>query len=311
MKIKKLSAIFIALAVVSLCTLNIFAGAKVEGDKETVAYIGSVNIDGEIDSIWDSVPGLTVDVLKENASAYFGDASKVYGVDYAKLTVKTLWDPDKAEFYVLFIVEDKEISLVGGNDWEKDSIELFIDEDNVRDGAFDGNSHQIRVLAQPGEVGDGVLYKAFTKITTTGYIVEFAYMFQEPVKASEWIGIDFQVNDDAEGNGVRHACVGWSDPVDKASSDNTYWGQLYLSDILIHDAEAYNYEYVNQSDLNVAMEEAAKAAVEVVEEAVAESTSTAVADKTPAPQTSDGIVLFVIFAVIASAIFVGVKKVRN
>lgn len=310
MKIKKISAIFIALAVLSLCTLNIFAGAKVDGDKETVTYIGSVNIDGDIDSIWDSVPGLTVDVLKENASAYFGDASKVYGVDYAKLTVKTLWDPDKAEFYVLFIVEDKEISLVGGNDWEKDSVELFIDEDNIREGALDGNSHQIRVLAESGEVGDGTLYKAVTKMTTTGYVVEFVYMFQEDAKASEWIGIDFQVNDDAEGDGIRHACVGWSDPIDKASSDNTYWGQLYLSDILIHDAEAYNYEYVNQSDLNVAMEEAAKA-IEIVEEATSTAVTDAPVKETSAPQTSDGIVLFVIFAVIASAIFVGVKKVRN
>lgn len=311
---KKVIALMMVFAVVSMCSLslNVFAGDKVEGDKEAVAYIGSVTIDGNIDTIWDSVPGIVCDTLKENASSYFGDSSKVYGVDYAKLTVKTLWNPDKGELYVLYIVEDKEISLVGGNDWEKDSIELFIDEDNARVGSYDDNTHQIRVLAEAGSAGDGTLYDAAVSFTTTGYIVEFVYYFQEAISSNTWVGFDVQVNDDAEGDGTRHACVGWSDPIDKASSDNTYWGQLYLSDILISDAADYNFAYVDQSDLNVVM--AATVAIETEKETESSAPITAVTESTStvtSAQTSDNIILFTALIVIAIASFIVVKRIKE
>lgn len=310
---KKIMVMIMVFAIIGACSLNVFAGSKVDGDKEAVAYIGSITIDGTIESTWDSAPAITVDTLKENASSYFGDSSKVYGTDYAKLTIKTLWNPDAKEIYILYIVEDKEISLAGGNDWEKDSIELFIDEDNVREGALDGNSHQIRVLAEASTTGDGTLYDAVTTLTTTGYVVEFVYHFQEDVPSNGWVGFDVQVNDDAEGNGTRHACVGWSDPVDKASSDNTYWGQVYLSDVFVADAQTYNYEYVDQADLDV---ELARLAAIVVEEVAAPATSTpeapAASVAPAAPQTSDtAFIIFTSIAVMAMAAFMIVKRIKN
>ena len=53
--------------------------------------------------------------------------------------------------------------------------------------------------------------------------------------AGEYFGIDFQYNDDAEGNGVRNVCLGWSDSQDKASSDPSVYGQCLLSDVTVDD----------------------------------------------------------------------------
>ena len=53
-----------------------------------------------------------------------------------------------------------------------------------------------------------------------------------------YIGIDFQYNDDAMGDGVRAVCLGWSDATDKASSDVTVYGQCLLSDTTIEAVKA-------------------------------------------------------------------------
>ena len=53
-----------------------------------------------------------MNVVKENASAWFGDSSKVAGEDYVTLNCKVLWN-GKDTLYVLFVVVDDKISMVG------------------------------------------------------------------------------------------------------------------------------------------------------------------------------------------------------
>ncbi|WP_370875848.1 sugar-binding protein [Caldalkalibacillus uzonensis] len=52
-----------------------------------------------------------------------------------------------------------------------------------------------------------------TKIVEGGYIVEAAIRLDaiQPEEGTV-IGFDFQVNDDADGNGVRDAVATWNDP---------------------------------------------------------------------------------------------------
>lgn len=227
----KLIVVLVVAFMLMLSTVYAAEFEKVEGDKECIVYVGSVEVDGEIDDIWEHAPEISVDVLKENASKYFGDSSKVAGKDYAKLTCKALWDPDANLIYVLYIVEDKLVTQAASLDWEKDSVELFIDLDNVRTGAKDGNTFQKRIYAdETRDCSDSTMTSVYKK-TDNGYIVELSHVLHKDFKAGGYIGIDFQCNDDADGSGARHACLGWSDSKDKASSDTTVWGQALLTDI--------------------------------------------------------------------------------
>lgn len=250
------ASVVLLLFMVSIATAAEFE--KVEGDKECLVYQGVINVDGEIDDAWENAPEIPVDIVKENASSYFGDTSKVAGVDYAKLTCKALWDPDSKSIFVLYIVEDKNVSLSASADWEKDSIELFIDYDNIREGAFDTNSFQKRILANESvSPSDATLLKSKVKMTDKGFIVELSHKLADNVVPGSYIGIDFQLNDDAEGNGVRNVCLGWSDSTDQASKDTKVWGQALLSDQVVEGyvpAETENNEPTVDEETNKAEE---------------------------------------------------------
>ncbi len=198
-------------------------------DKSVTCYIGGeITVDGEIDEVWEEVDFIYVENLK--TGSYMGDASKDSS-DYAELQCKVLWDGD-CTLYILYVVYDPVICQAGAQEWERDSVEFFIDEDNERNGAFDDNSIQWRIMAV--EQNDGYLnWKVpaqVVKMIPNGYVVEIAYEFSEvDLVDGHSIGFDLQINDDAEGNGQRHACLGWSDTTDKASSDNTVWGTLTFS----------------------------------------------------------------------------------
>ncbi len=206
-------------------------------DKSVTCYIGGeINVDGEIDEVWEEVDFIYVENLK--TGAYMGDSSKDSS-DYAELQCKVLWDGEYT-LYILYVVYDPLISQAGAQEWERDSVEFFIDEDNERNGAFDNNSIQWRIMAV--EQNDGYLNwkipAQVVKMIPNGYVVEIAYEFSDvELVDGHSIGFDLQINDDAEGNGQRHACLGWSDTTDKASSDNTVWGTLTFSTERVEGAE--------------------------------------------------------------------------
>ncbi len=214
----------LALILVSAITL-----CSAEEEKNVTCYIGGViEVDGEIDEIWESVEPIYVENLK--TGEYMNDPSKT-PQDYAQMQCKVLWDGDWT-LYILYEVTDPIICQDGPEEWDRDSVEFFIDEDNERAGAFDSNSTQWRIMAieqEQGYLNPKVPFQA-VKMTAKGYVVEIAYDFAEvDLVDGHVIGFDLQVNDDAEGNGKRHACLGWSDTDDSASSDNTVWGTLTFS----------------------------------------------------------------------------------
>lgn len=225
-----------AIAAAAALTLTVAAPAitaapAVDGRKTCEAYIADIKVDGTIDEAWEYAPIISVDTVKENASAWYGDSSKKAGVDYATLNCRVLWDGDSTLF-MLFEVQDKTISLVGANPWEQDSIEYFLQTENSTDPA--AAKTQVRYLADGSSELAGDSTAAY-KETDGGFIYEISCDISAVGGAGEYFGIDFQYNDDAEGNGVRNVCLGWSDSQDKASSDCSVYGQCLLSDVTVDD----------------------------------------------------------------------------
>lgn len=225
---KTLATISSAAVLASLLAVNTLAAPAVAGRKTCEAYIADITVDGKIDEAWNYAPVIPVETVKENASAWFGDTSKVAGKDYAVLNCKVLWN-GKETLYILFEVEDNVISTVGSNPWEKDSVEYFIQTEN----ATSGDKVQKRYMADNSESDIGTDH-GYSR-TAKGCTIEVAVDVSAVGGAGQYLGIDFQYNDDAEGKGVRNICLGWSDSKDKASQTPEVYGQCLLSDKKVAD----------------------------------------------------------------------------
>jgi endo-1,4-beta-xylanase len=210
------------------------AAPAVAGRKTCEAYIANIVLDGKIDDAWNYAPEIPVTTVKENASKWFGDKTKVAGKDYAELTCKVLWD-GKDKLYILYIVKDKVISLAGANPWEKDSIEYFIQVNNSTDKS--ATKIQKRMMADNSSSSIAADSYGYAR-TTDGFIYEIEVDVKDVGGAGQYLGIDFQYNDDAEGKGVRNICLGWSDSTDKASSDPSVYGQCLLSNVTVAELKA-------------------------------------------------------------------------
>ena len=223
---KKLITAVTAISAASMLGLGVMAGPAVDGRKTCEAYIADIKLDGKIDDAWKYAPTIKVETVKQNASSWYGDKTKVAGKDYATLNCKVLWN-GKDTLYLLYEVKDNVISLKGANGWEKDSIEYFVQLDNPTDKS--ASKVQKRLMADNSASDIGTDTYGYAQ-TDGGFIYEIAVDVSKAGGAGQYIGIDFQYNDDAEGKGVRNVCLGWSDSTDKASSDPSVYGQCLLSD---------------------------------------------------------------------------------
>lgn len=219
------SALFLA----GSTTIALSAAPAAQDKKTCTAYIADIEVDGEIDEAWAYAPVIEVTNVKQNASAWYGDSSKVAGKDYATLNCRVLWNGEDT-LYVLYEANDKLLARAGMFAWTCDSFELFLNLENTDDGTME----HIQIYAD-----DGVCAGSLLEVPEIGYVAhedEDLYVLELAVDISDtdfdagnFIGIDFQYNDDAEGDGNRHVCLGWSDTVDKASSDVSVYGQCELS----------------------------------------------------------------------------------
>lgn len=229
---RKLSLVLAIFMLVSTFAVVVNAAAAVNGKKTVTAYVADINVDGVVDETWYNVPAIHVDVVKENASAWFGDTSKVSGVDYATADAKVLWNGSDT-LYILYAVSDKVISLVGENPWDRDSVEIFIDYSNDTDDPT--VDVQARIMADGvNELSNQYIKECAWGEYGSGFVYEIALDVSE-VSGGNYFGIDFQYNDDAMGDGVRAVCLGWSDSTDRASTDATVYGQCELSETTLTD----------------------------------------------------------------------------
>lgn len=289
---RKLSVLLVLTLICSMFAVSVSAAPAVDGRKTITAYVADVKVDGVVDDCWVDASIVYADIVKENASAWFGDSSKQAGVDYATLAVKALWDGDST-LYLLYSVTDQLLSYAGANPWERDSIEVFLQFDNEAEDSS-ASKQQVRWFADGNIEGDNsyILEYAFAP-SAGGFMFEIAVDVSEVIDGN-YLGIDFQYNDDAEGEGVRNVCLGWSDEVDAASSNCTVYGQCELSSTNVAEITA----------ARVAAEQAAADA------AAAEDAADGAADEAgSAPATADmGIVGLAVLMSAAAVVLVKSKK---
>jgi len=163
--------------------------------------------------------------------------------DGATAVVHTLWYQDT--LYVRFDVTDPTPDTSASEPWEQDSVEVFLDLGNAKNGEYrPWHDMQVRVgrngevtfgAGEPGRQQDRLTNVSVTEYEG-GYVVELAIGLwtinehQSRVDYSDagtFQGFDVQVND-ASG-GARTAVHSWANPTDQGFQDTTHWGVIQLA----------------------------------------------------------------------------------
>ncbi len=246
---KKFLAIIAVISAVLMLTMGVSAaGNAVEGRKTYKVYVDdnfTITKNGTtINDSWQYVPEIKLELLKP-VSSYAGDDSKVAGEDYAKATVKVMWNGSD-ELYILYTVYDFTIALNDINPGGKDSMywQYQIDNSTSKDAA---------IVAEPTNGGllphkaytDDVMNAEGSSLGMMNIVIDGkngVYTMERAIKvngleAEKYIGMEFQVNDDAEGNGVLNACLGWASDEDIRTTNNaSKFGQLLFKNIKAENA---------------------------------------------------------------------------
>ena len=161
---------------------------------------GSVKIDGDADDAWNDVEAVPLTIV-------------VGSVDVT-CDAKLLWDEDN--LYVLMPVVDPMLNDASEDDYQQDSIEVFIDEDHARPESYAADDKQYRVNYKNvqsfnGEKCVAENIESAAKETADGYIVEAAMKWTDTKPAAGTvIGLELQVND-ATDKGERSGTLSWAD----------------------------------------------------------------------------------------------------
>jgi endo-1,4-beta-xylanase len=164
-------------------------------------------------------------------------AKEVEGSGGAVATVRTLWHG--GTLFVLADVADPVVDVSGSDPWIQDSVEIYVDGGNAKNGGYRTDDTQIRISAQnvvSFGTGDEAAQRARLTSATTptdgGYRVEAAIDLLSYGGPGTFHGLDFQVND-ATG-GTRTSVRNWADPTGAGYQSTARWGvgQLVADDSL-------------------------------------------------------------------------------
>ena len=175
------------------------------------------NMDGKIDASWNSAKTMIL---------------KVVGAGKPDVSAKTRVKWDNNFLYVLMEVTDPVLDNKSKNDYEKDSVEVYLDENNAKATAYDKDDAQYRVTFENvksfGSNGADAKFVSSVVVGNGGYLVEMAIPFRTIKPAADMIiGFEAQVND-ADGNGVRKGILKWNDPTDNSYLSALNWGEIKL-----------------------------------------------------------------------------------
>ncbi len=176
-------------------------------------------IDGVVDGVWASAGTVKTEKFTSGSSG-------------ATAEVKTLWRDET--LYVLAEVTDPVVDVSGSDPWVQDSVEIYLDAGNVKNGSYRYDDTQIRISAENvlsfGSGGDEAFQRARvvsqTAGTATGYRVEAAISLLEYGGLGTFHGLDYQVNDAS--NGVRTSISNWADPTGAGYQNTGHWGVAQL-----------------------------------------------------------------------------------
>ena len=115
--------------------------------------------------------------------------------------------------------------------WRKDSIEIFLDDNNEKTPAYQmDDRHTIISYVNDVERFDVVGVEgveSVTVITDYGYLVEAKFPFFTPHQAGDVLGFDGQVNS-TDGTNTRVSITGWSGGQDLSDKKPSVWGEVTI-----------------------------------------------------------------------------------
>lgn len=181
------------------------------------ANYGTPEVDGKKEALW-----LT-------SSMPYTINTPLFAWQGASGSVRVLWDENY--IYTLFEIDDSTINADSPNAYEQDSIELFLDEENMKEDYYTDLAGQYRVNYK-GELSFGTVpttegVKAAASQTAKGYIVELAIPLKNPGVAGRILGFDAQIND-SNTMGVRQSVMKFNDSTDNSYMSTALWGELLL-----------------------------------------------------------------------------------
>lgn len=201
-------------------------GKSESESKVSVAYAfpGTAKLDGKVDTSWQETP--SVPVKKPVVSETSVENEKL-----ATASVKLMYD--KERLYVLWQVKDSELFANAKDDWEQDSVELFVDQNHEKTRWYGEDDAQYRSDFKGAISGHGTGFKmesvqAATAKTDDGYVVEMAVKIaKDKLKPGTKLGLELQVNQNI-GDGKRAGITKWHHAENDSWEDTSNFGTLIL-----------------------------------------------------------------------------------
>lgn len=187
---------------------------------EADAAKGTPVLDGEIDEIWSTTDSFQAEKVS--------DLTKTYPL----ATMRLLWD--ETNLYVLAEVEDDNLSVIGANLWEHDSMEFFMDENNasstayqVDDGHYRVNYENLRTGGTRGKNINASKFSSAARVVEGGYIIE-AKLPLTTITGSigTVIGFDAGASDDSNRDGIRDNATMWSNQRFNSDQSTEWYGDV-------------------------------------------------------------------------------------
>lgn len=184
-------------------------------ENDYAAAKGTPRIDGAVDDVWSNSTPLALNA----------DANGTTG------TVRIAWDD--AALYYLFEMTDATPNALSADE-HNDSVEVWVDELNAKNGTRTVGDYQLRV-GYDGALSSAVRGFNLSKVTKAvirregGYTAEFAvpYTALAP-QAGDVIGFNASANDDSDGDGRRNTYLSWVDKNLPYWADTRVYGEVML-----------------------------------------------------------------------------------
>lgn len=184
----------------------------------TMIQKGTVAIDGTNEAAWDKAVKIPLTInLGTNTEA----------------TASLLWDEDN--LYAFVDVKDPVLNSDSANAHEKDSFELFIDENNHKSDSYEEDDKQYRINYLNEHSFNGKKCKeenmsSVVTLTEDGYRIEAAFTWTDITPAANTkIGLELQIND-ADASGKRVGTLSWYDTTGAGWSNPGVFGTAVLID---------------------------------------------------------------------------------
>ena len=186
---------------------------------EVVEASTAPTIDGEIDDVWADAQVVSTDKFTQGTAG-------------AQAVARTLWSDDT--LYVLMRVSDPVLDDTASNPWEEDSVEIYLDRGNVKNGAYRNeldnqyriNYKNVRSFGSGDETWQDASIESATSIVAGGYVVEVAIDLNGTGGVGTIHGLDVQVNNAA--GGARTSIANWADPTGSGYQTTARWGTAKL-----------------------------------------------------------------------------------